>query len=406
MGIHVMTGRRSFTRCAQAIVGAYLVGCASTPCEETLTCRTAAPEAQAGHGGQDAIAARAGAAGSPVAGHDGSTGGRGAGGTRTNDEEQGGDAGQAAIGPASPQHENGGEAGEAGHFSAAISPRVLAISPRDGAVGIASNELVQLEFSKAMDPESVANALTLGHFLPADLKFTWNAKRTSLTIAPSGGFSYASGSDDTILPQSFEVALGTEARSEDGAELDAPFESTFSTLRRITLSAEPTVYGWDTYGGTANEKTHPCESGDDTVYAGTFANMAVSGTNYTFIAFDAGAIGEPSAIVMQGDARLSAVQLDPTGSFYDGGAVVLQKVAYGSVDNEALSLPVTEDFGAFVGSASTSRPSVDVTQAFWDDYTQMGQRQLYRLSPMGNEDNTRALFRCDGFALEVTYLIP
>ena len=383
-------------------VGTHLLGCASTPCEETLTCPRPPPDAESGSGGEVSVGGRPGAGGSPTGGRSSSMGGAGAGGARSGNEEVGGEAGQSSVGEAAA----GGRAGEGGSDGSLIAPGVIGMTPRNGAVAVASDQVLQIKFSEPMDVDSVAEGLTLTDFLPGELELTWNSDRTSVAIVPNGGFAYATASDDAIPARVFTLALNANVRAQGGVELGRAFVASFSTLRRIKRAVQPMVYGWDTYGGTANEKTHPCESDDQVVYAGTFANMAASGTNYTFIAFDAAAVGDPDTIVSEEEALFSAVQLDPTGAFYSGGSVELEKVAYGVVDNQALQLPVTDDFGPFVTSAATSRPTLDVTVAFWDDYVQGGQRQLYRLSPHGNDDNTRALFRCDGFGLEVTYLIP
>jgi hypothetical protein len=398
-----MAGMRRLGGLLVMVVGGHFGGCSSLPCEETLTCAPPGRESGGGAGDEPSeVTAGAGGSGGPEAGRSGLGAGTSAGGG-SGRRSQNGESGAPPLGG-----EPGlrGEAGDAGGDGLVVGPRVTTVSPRDGAVGIFSDQVIQLKFSEPMDSDSVLPELTLSDFLSDDLQLSWNAEQTTLTITPSGGFTYAIGPDDTIQPRTFTLALGAHARAKDGVELGKAFESSFSTLRRIKRTFVPTVYGYDTYGGTSGMKVHPCESGDDLVYAGSFSNLAAVGTNLGFVAFDAAELGDPAVIASREKAIFSGQQLDPTGAFYSGGSVLLDKLTYAIIDNEAAAIPVTDELGTYVASAATSTPTLDITKVFWNDYSQGGQRQLYRLSPVGNQDNTRAQFRCDGFAVEVTYLIP
>lgn len=303
--------------------------------------------------------------------------------------------------------DSGAPQGQAGADDGSVAPRVLAIMPDDHAVGIASEAVIEIGFSRPMDEASVESALTVGDFLPDDLELSWDTDDTTLTVVPKAGFEYASVSDQTGPARIYEITLTTQARDSRGVHLAAAFTSSFSTLREVSQQfVSPEAAEYNTYGGGVGDNVHSCE-GDGTYQTkvGSFSNTAVSGTFFVFVPVDLTSLSDPT-LLTNVEAHFTAAQADPEGPFYSAGSVVLDKVAYGPIDDNVYALPVTNNLGTLCSSAATTRPSLDITSALWEAYSAGEQRQLYRVSAVASADNTEAKFSCDGFAITVDYRIP
>ena len=100
----------------------------------------------------------------------------------------------------------------------APTERAAITLPLSVGVGIPTNQVVAIEFSRAMDPASVAEALVIE---PAtDVYLSWSEDRTRLEIAPS---------DRWDTDRRYLLTVGPEALAETGDELGAATEVTFTT---------------------------------------------------------------------------------------------------------------------------------------------------------------------------------
>jgi hypothetical protein len=109
-------------------------------------------------------------------------------------------------------------------------PAEIGLSPKDGATGIELQPMLSFSFSKAMQRTSVEAALHLEPEVACE-QMTWNDDSTSLTCTIAEALPPAA----TVT-----VTLEATAATSDGATLDEPFISRFTTRARPRLvTTEP-----------------------------------------------------------------------------------------------------------------------------------------------------------------------
>lgn len=132
-------------------------------------------------------------------------------------------------------------------------PRIVAVSPENGASGVTADALVRVEFSEPMDEASTVAAYRSSSLSAEDVTFIWNETHTVLAIRPEQPLRYAKatlepGAAPTLPPESYAYAFGSEARDLAGNPLtglgtEAPIS--FATLRQLSqkLAAVPELSG-------------------------------------------------------------------------------------------------------------------------------------------------------------------
>jgi hypothetical protein len=352
--------------------------------------------ASAGHGGSD------GSAGAPDPVQAGSAGmlesvaGNG-GGSTGSDRSEGGAAG-ASISEA---------AGAAGESVEATPPTIVSESPANDATGVAATTPLKLVFSEAMDTSSVEAALSISTFAAGELQVSWASGSKSVSILPTGGWKYATGTNPALIPLKYTVTIGAGAKDAQGDALSA-FSWSFSTRRRLTQTLAATSVGsYSDYGHAVGDGPLMCAAETDNVILEKWSSVGSAGTYYAFIAFDAAALGASGASHTIEAASLRATQTAGEGDFYAAHQVVAAKVAYHAIDKDVLGATITSDLGAFASSAKTLHPSIDVLTSFKSDFDAGKNLHLFRLAPnLGPADSTVAHFSCGGFTLEVTHVLP
>ncbi|WP_293915361.1 PKD domain-containing protein [Deinococcus sp.] len=132
-------------------------------------------------------------------------------------------------------------------------PKVLSVTPTDGAAGVLDNAVITVTFSVPMDVATVAAAYTstFTGVKPGDVNLAWTANNTVLTITPKAALSY--NTVNTVAtpvaskPTEYGFSIGTGARSSGttavpGVALAAEFKSGFKTAIKhagIALYSDP-----------------------------------------------------------------------------------------------------------------------------------------------------------------------
>ena len=106
---------------------------------------------------------------------------------------------------------------EAWAFATAGPPRVLATVPEDGALGLAIDSTIELQFDRLMDTSSVEDAIVISPRVP--FAATWSGPRVSLSFERGLAFG-----------TTYRLELDTTAADTSGARLVAPFGMRFSTV--------------------------------------------------------------------------------------------------------------------------------------------------------------------------------
>ena len=267
-------------------------------------------------------------------------------------------------------------------------PRLLTLSPANGALGVANDAHIELNFDRAMDTTATEAAYHSTDLPAAELTFTWNDEHTSLTLTPRTPLHYARTDDDpnaNARPLLYGYGFDAGARDEHGRAMLA-VELAFSTLRErsFELAADPQRTG--NWTDAAAEGVHNCLRQAKAPYVPTVCvGDDASNARYTgFLSFDLRAL--PSNI-----AQFSSATLSATGSSFgfagELGESRLEQVAFGELDRNALVSASVTLLGSFYSAAAASEGApfelnADVTRAVADDYAQRvlrADQSQYRL---------------------------
>ncbi len=339
-----------------------------------------------------------------------------------------GAAGESATGdgPQQTDPEAGpGEAGGEGGATATSSgtgepPRVLSVSPSDGALGVESNAEILIRFSEPMATSSIEAAYQSPDLPAPLLTFIWNEAGTELTVKPTAPLVYQAGTAESdgaldFLPKTYHYGFA-KLTSRAASSSSSGDSFSFSTLRQVSadLPADSSRTGnWTTGEG---EGIHNCLRDAESPYVPTVCvgddpnNVRYVG----FVSFDLS--GLPAAIASFSSASLTATGLT-YGSPNELGPSLFEHVEFGALDAAGLNAPALANLGAFYGNTALTSGShlallKDVTSAVSQDYADRqsdGRFTQYRLSfasiePDGIWDDVE--FVTSSIRLSLTYLLP
>lgn len=314
-------------------------------------------------------------------------------------DDDGGAGGTAGI---------GGDGGTGGAGPDTTAPSIEAISPEDGADGVASDTAIVIEFSEAMNATSVEGAFDSGNLPGVDL--SWNTGNTILTITPQSELTYAEGFDTSVVAESYD--FGIDAGAEDAAGNALPSATfDFTTLRRIAtvLSGVSSLDGFAQADGGDNH------SYDEELVVGSTDDVKISG----FLTFDISSL--PAGIAEFESAQVNVTQTTTYasyGAYDDLGDLYLQHVTFSAVDAAAVSATALRNLGVIATTPANEVKHRSVTVALTEDYEQRvsrSNRSQYRLAfqNVGASDGgyvvtgfTTAEATSNAPELEATYLIP
>lgn len=360
----------------------------------------------AGTGGQNPAAGGSGTAGEPSnatggVGFSGGTGGvtPGAGGSAgDHGETELGGGGSGGDGGAPGEELLGGHAGT-GVDADLIGPTVVSVSPPSNASGVAHEVPLVVQFSEPMNQDSVESALSISGGVSEDLRLVWNADATTLTVSPTTGWAYASGTDpDLSSAQTYTVVLTTATSDLAGNELATDWSSTFSTLRQITETLRPTtMLRYDSYQRTAREcpTTESFDVGFLVTSSATVHKRGLFGFDGSILPSD---VAEIESVV------LTVRQLGSTAGYYSTGTVEVEARGRESFEvGDTVSQHETVELGTILDDAGDGQESLDITQtvlSYWPD------EQFYQLSDNDNSpDDADAVISC-AINLSFQYLVP
>jgi len=102
-------------------------------------------------------------------------------------------------------------------FATAGPPRVLVATPPDGAVGLATDTTIELEFDRLMDTTTVEAAVRLEP--PVAFRVAWSGETLAIAFEPGLAFG-----------TSYTLSIDMSAADTSGAHLVSPFATHFSTV--------------------------------------------------------------------------------------------------------------------------------------------------------------------------------
>ncbi|MEM9454173.1 MAG: Ig-like domain-containing protein [Myxococcota bacterium] len=280
-------------------------------------------------------------------------------------------------------------------------PTVVSISPGDGEMGVWADTTIAVTFSEAMDRPSAQAAWQSANIGP--VTFMWSADDTEMTVVPNAPLPYGTGSSPaTTTALEYALTVDTTATDAAGNALEAPWNSSFFTLRQVLLEVPPVdiMTGMTSPSGVGLN-TNDCYVGDipgDTPQRGTMT--------FDFPPF-------PASFVAISTAVMSAAQVivngEPYGPAPGLGTVHILDVEYEDqfyVWDEAI---VIADLGVFSNDTNIETKSFDVTEPVIADY-ELGtpNTQFWLQFPVLTNNNgttDRVTFGKDTVVLELGYLM-
>ncbi|HTV24559.1 MAG TPA: hypothetical protein VMG12_37970, partial [Polyangiaceae bacterium] len=241
--------------------------------------------------------------------------------------------------------------------------------------------------------------------------FVWNDDSTELTIVPDAPLAYPVGSSpEQVTARRVSYFISASATDTEGRGLPAPFEASFSLLRRVefTLFAlqdrdlSGSFRSNDTYGSGACARAQINMCVGDQRVAG--ANEQYKG----FISFELEDLPDAAQSV---EAELTIEITGTSGNPFGGlGGLVLEHAAFDVIGAEAFSADALGEMGLIAdGGGAGTLISADVASAFMAD---RGEREMtqYRLrfedETDGDNNADTIVSAWDTQTIDVSYLIP
>ena len=291
-------------------------------------------------------------------------------------------------------------------------PRIVAVSPEDGATAVFSDTPLVITFSTPMNQAATQAAYQSEGIPSSGVTFTWNEDGTELTVTPNQPLAYATGTDPNTVPaRRYSFFISASAEDLAGNQLASPEEFSFSVLRQIN----------GTFFAVQNRDLTGSWRSNDTYGAGECAknqiNMCVGDTRVNnaseqykgFITFDLSSL--PSTMASVSEARLNLQITGTSGNPFGGlGGLFLEHADFDVIGSDAFNAEPLSDLGRIATSANTGTMlSVNVLPAVEADANNRITTQ-YRLRFQAETDNDiqsdAILSTWDTQSLNVSYLVP
>ncbi len=291
-------------------------------------------------------------------------------------------------------------------------PRIVAVSPEDGATAVVSDTPLVITFSTPMNQEATQAAYQSEGIPSSGVTFSWNEDGTELTVTPNQPLEYATGTDpNTVQARRYSFFISASAEDLAGNQLASPEEFSFSVLRQIN----------GTFFAVRNRDLTGSWRSNDTYGAGDCArneiNMCVGDTRVGgtseqykgFITFDLSSL--PSTMASVSEAQLNLQITGTSGNPFGGlGGLFLEHADFQVIGSDAFDAEPLSELGRIAtnGNAGTML-SVNVLSAVETDVTNRVMTQ-YRLRFQAETDNDitsdAILSAWDTQSLDLAYLVP
>ncbi len=272
-------------------------------------------------------------------------------------------------------------------------PRIVAVRPKNGAIGVPAEAPIIIEFSEPMNQPATRDAIASETLSRAETDMSWNEAGTVLTLTPKRPLSYAHATleDDEPLElqaKNYGYTLTRFATDLAGNPL-AETSVQFSTLREVTHTLTPVA-----------------------ALTGARRAVPVGGEQQTrlfgFVTFDAGVIPAGVVKLEHAVAELGAHSLNQPVPVY---GVSFEQLSAAPIDaapgaqigvfpsGTSGSLPLPEPACAFLIEAYLNRTNADHYSQFRLD--------LPAAATAGPTDNLELVNQALGqTSLVATYLLP
>jgi hypothetical protein len=289
-------------------------------------------------------------------------------------------------------------------------PRIVSVSPADGARGVSNDVHIVITFNVPMDQAQTEAAYQSEGIPSSGVTFSWNEQGTQLTITPDDPLVYPAGTDpQDVVSRPINFFVSASASDQDGNHLAAPQEFSFALLRQINVSL-PAQQNRDLTGNWRSNDTYgqgDCARNQDTVCVG---DNGAGGLQYKgFMSFDLSSL--PATMAQLSSARLNFQITQRSGNPFNGlGALFLEHAAFEAIGPDAFQADPLATVGALPGAGNTGTViQADVRAALSTDVSSRSRSQ-FRLEfaevTNDNRNQDTLISAWDTQRIDVSYLIP
>jgi Bacterial Ig-like domain len=289
-------------------------------------------------------------------------------------------------------------------------PRIVSVSPADGARGVSNDVHIVITFSVPMNQARTEAAYQSEGVPSSGVSFSWNDAGTVLTITPDDPLDYPTGTDpDTVELRPINYFLSASAQDLDGQHLAAPAEFSFALLRQINVSLSA-QQNRDLTGSWRSNDTYglgDCARNQDTVCIG---DSGTGGIQYKgFISFDLSSL--PTSMAQLSSARLNFQITQRPGNPFNGlGAFFLDHAAFEAIGPQAFQADPLAALGTIATNGNAGAVlQVDVRTALRADVGTRSRAQFRLAFEEVTNNNGIAdtlISSWDTQRIDVSYLIP
>jgi len=232
------------------------------------------------------------------------------------------------------------------------APTVLYTSPEEGAIGVFTDDTIEIRFSEPMDPATVR----VGTHGNDDLPLTWNATLDAITIDADLEYSNGYGNHPELTPgRRYEFTLHAGAADQEG-EYAEPLVWSFETAKRMKVELEPDLALTRTVMGNGNVHN---QGGN--LYVGD-SGVLVDESMRALLTFDLSNLPEGA---IASEATLAAEQVAVAGLPYVYlGSIYAEPVSFREITGDSYDTPATGAPESLSGNAALEVKTSDVSHIF------------------------------------------
>jgi hypothetical protein len=284
------------------------------------------------------------------------------------------------------------------------APSIVKVTPANGDKGVPADAAIVIQFSEAMNQESVEALYTSMHLDKDTVTMSWNEAGDTLTITPKQKLDIAEGigfDPSTTEAKEYRLAISEDAVDLAGNELAGRLDLAFTTQKRMAaaVSVDQDMTRYRSSSGGVSAVGADLRIGDN-------AALQYRG----FVTFSLLAL--PDGVEIE-TATLGVRQVGVTGTPFDLGVVNAAHITYLGVNSTAWNEPALGAMGALTTTTALGPRSLDVSPAVADDYAQRAARSghsQFRLefptANNGDGDGDYVELQTSTFELSLTYLAP
>jgi hypothetical protein len=284
-------------------------------------------------------------------------------------------------------------------------PRIVQVTPADGASGVEATALIEVQFNEPMDPLTTASAYSSESLPPEAVTLSWNSAGDTLTITPQAPLELAELKNPKQPALEYSYGFSSEATDLAGNPLEAA-KFGFTTLRRLGLSLD--AEREQSLSGARRSDDSPgvgsCAPVEEVVCGGD----SVADTDVQYFGFATFDTSELPSVHALEQAVLHAEISEVVGAPFDLGAFTVELVQFEAISaaairSPALSTPVTLALEGLPGDEL----GCDLTEVLASELASPSVQLRFRFEETSDRDSSpdALIIDVDSLELELVLLL-